>query len=272
VWDKGYRYGFNSMEKDNEINVNGGSYDFGARIYDSRLGRWLSLDPLMKKYVHWSPYSYPVNCPIRIIDIDGMKPGDPFLTIEDAVKDFGVLYNDNSIHDSREYGAYVHKTRKNGKTYYTYNIPTKSWGSSFVRVKYKGVPFFRSPKAMVHTHGSYAKYSDNDFSDEDKEIAKSEDFLMYVVTPNGSLKVFDPKNESTDVISTEMPSDPKDKTSKKENHFMLYPKDEKYQENKKFRIWITKKLNPDDIQYKTVNKNKLDNETIDKEEYNKESK
>ena len=41
-----YKYGFNGMENDDDINVDGGSYDFGGRIYDSRLGRWLSLDPL----------------------------------------------------------------------------------------------------------------------------------------------------------------------------------------------------------------------------------
>jgi RHS repeat-associated protein len=73
VWDKGYRYGFNSMEKDNEINVNGGSYDFGARIYDSRLGRWLSLDPLMAEYTSLSPYCGIGNNPILIIDPDGRK-------------------------------------------------------------------------------------------------------------------------------------------------------------------------------------------------------
>jgi RHS repeat-associated protein len=73
VWDKGYRYGFNSMEKDNEIKVNGGSYDFGARIYDSRLGRWLSLDPLMAEYTSLSPYTGLGNNPVIIVDPDGRK-------------------------------------------------------------------------------------------------------------------------------------------------------------------------------------------------------
>jgi hypothetical protein len=40
-----YRYGFNGMGNDNEVTENSGDYlDFGARIYDSRLGRWLALD------------------------------------------------------------------------------------------------------------------------------------------------------------------------------------------------------------------------------------
>jgi RHS repeat-associated protein len=45
-----YRYGFNGKEADNEISVDGGSYDYGARIYNSRLGKWMSVDPSIKKY------------------------------------------------------------------------------------------------------------------------------------------------------------------------------------------------------------------------------
>lgn len=37
------------MEKDNEVKGSGNSLDFGARIYDSRLGKWLSTDPLQTK-------------------------------------------------------------------------------------------------------------------------------------------------------------------------------------------------------------------------------
>ncbi|MDP2174461.1 MAG: RHS repeat-associated core domain-containing protein [Bacteroidota bacterium] len=74
AWDKGYRYGFNSMEKDNEINVNGGSYDFGARIYDSRLGRWLSLDPKSEKLPAYSPYTYCLNNPLTLFDPNGEFP------------------------------------------------------------------------------------------------------------------------------------------------------------------------------------------------------
>jgi hypothetical protein len=34
-----YCFGFNGMEQDNEVQGQGNAYDFGARIYDSRLGR-----------------------------------------------------------------------------------------------------------------------------------------------------------------------------------------------------------------------------------------
>ena len=45
-----YKYGFNGKEKDDEINGFGNSVDFGDRIYDSRIARWLSLDPLKAPY------------------------------------------------------------------------------------------------------------------------------------------------------------------------------------------------------------------------------
>ncbi len=51
-----YRYGFNDMEGDDEVKGHGNSYDFGARIYDPRVGRGLSLGPLKAKYpsLRWS--------------------------------------------------------------------------------------------------------------------------------------------------------------------------------------------------------------------------
>jgi RHS repeat-associated protein len=66
-----YLFGFNGKEKDDELKGEGNSLDFGARIYDSRLGRWLSLDPLMAKYPSMSPYNFCANNPIVFIDIDG---------------------------------------------------------------------------------------------------------------------------------------------------------------------------------------------------------
>ncbi|MDI1233768.1 MAG: hypothetical protein PSX81_05775 [bacterium] len=68
-----YKYGFNGKEKDNEINVDGGDYDFGSRIYDSRLGRWLALDPLMYEYPNLSTYNFANNSPIFLVDCDGKR-------------------------------------------------------------------------------------------------------------------------------------------------------------------------------------------------------
>jgi RHS repeat-associated protein len=59
------------MEKDDEVKGSGNSYDFGARMYDSRLGRWLSIDPKMS--AGESPYVSMGNTPIWANDPLGDK-------------------------------------------------------------------------------------------------------------------------------------------------------------------------------------------------------
>jgi RHS repeat-associated protein len=66
-----YRFGFNGMEKDDELKGAGNSYTTELRQYDPRLGRWLSLDPLAMKYADISPYVAYVNNPILFVDSDG---------------------------------------------------------------------------------------------------------------------------------------------------------------------------------------------------------
>jgi len=73
-----YRYGFQGQEKDDEIKGEGNSYDFGARLYDPRVGRWFAIDPLENEFPYVSPYAYALNNPIYIVDLDGKKP-DPII-------------------------------------------------------------------------------------------------------------------------------------------------------------------------------------------------
>jgi RHS repeat-associated protein len=68
----GYRFGFNGMEKDDEMhNSTGSSYDFGARLYDARIGRWLSMDDATTKYPSHSPYNFALCNPLFYVDPDG---------------------------------------------------------------------------------------------------------------------------------------------------------------------------------------------------------
>jgi RHS repeat-associated protein len=69
----GYRYGFNGKEKDNEVKGEGNQQDYGMRIYDPRLGRFLSVDPLMKEYPMLTSYQFASNTPIQAIDLDGTE-------------------------------------------------------------------------------------------------------------------------------------------------------------------------------------------------------
>ncbi|MCB9224222.1 MAG: RHS repeat-associated core domain-containing protein [Crocinitomicaceae bacterium] len=72
-WEFDYRYSFNGKEKDDEISGNGNIYDYGFRIYNARLGKFLSTDPLSGNYPWYTPYQFAGNKPIWAIDIDGLE-------------------------------------------------------------------------------------------------------------------------------------------------------------------------------------------------------
>ena len=66
-----FRYGFNNKEKDNEIKGEGNGIAYENRIYDPRIAKWLSIDPLQKKYPNESPYNFTSDNPIYFADKDG---------------------------------------------------------------------------------------------------------------------------------------------------------------------------------------------------------
>lgn len=74
-----YRYGFNGKEKDDELKGAANSYDFGARMHDPRIGRWLSPDPMEDKLPSSSTYAYANNSPIILVDSEGELPILPLL-------------------------------------------------------------------------------------------------------------------------------------------------------------------------------------------------
>ncbi len=69
----GYRYGFNGKENDDEVQGVANQQDYGMRIYDPRLGKFLSVDPLIRSYPWYTPYQFAGNTPIQAIDLDGLE-------------------------------------------------------------------------------------------------------------------------------------------------------------------------------------------------------
>jgi RHS repeat-associated protein len=91
-----YRFGFNGMEKDDELKGNSNSYDFGARLYDSRLGRWLSKDPASRKYPGHSPFIYVRNNPVLRIDPNGEWDVEVHVSDDRAKYGYGIaIVKDN---------------------------------------------------------------------------------------------------------------------------------------------------------------------------------
>jgi len=66
-----YRYGFNGKEKDDELKGEGNSYDYGARMYDPRVGIWFAVDKMRMKAPDWSPYRFAFDNPLRYKYSDG---------------------------------------------------------------------------------------------------------------------------------------------------------------------------------------------------------
>jgi len=74
VASTGYRYGFNGQENDPEtVGTGNGTQDYGMRIYNPSLGRFLSMDPIAKIYPHYTPYQFAGNSPITYTDLDGLE-------------------------------------------------------------------------------------------------------------------------------------------------------------------------------------------------------
>ncbi len=82
-----YQYSFNGKEDDNDVEgVSSGWQDYGLRIYNRRLARFISIDPLSRSFPWYTPYQFAGNKPIVAIDLDGaeeilvQKKYEPFIT------------------------------------------------------------------------------------------------------------------------------------------------------------------------------------------------
>ena len=62
-------YKYNGKELDRKGGL--GWYDYGARMYDAALGRFMKTDRFSEKYVSLSPYQYGANNPVNNIDVNG---------------------------------------------------------------------------------------------------------------------------------------------------------------------------------------------------------
>jgi RHS repeat-associated protein len=63
------RWQFNGKEKDSET----GYTDYGFRQYDEIIGRFITPDPLTRKYPMLTPYQFASNRPIDGVDLDGLE-------------------------------------------------------------------------------------------------------------------------------------------------------------------------------------------------------
>lgn len=126
VGANGYRYGFNGQEKDDEVKGSGNNLDFTQRIYDPRLGKFFSIDPLTKKYPELTPYQFASNRPIDGIDMDGLEHVRYLYKIENGKAALIDVHNYNT--DLRKGHGVEVVTVSNGEVINTFipmNAPPK---------------------------------------------------------------------------------------------------------------------------------------------------
>jgi RHS repeat-associated protein len=113
-----YRYGFNGKESDDEVSVGDGSYDFGARMYDARFGRWWSVDGKFKECSYESPYILSSNIPTVFVDPDGLKKRH-FIVVNNHITGTSTTIELPSSDDLQKEMIAVRQ--------YVFGLPTNSW-------------------------------------------------------------------------------------------------------------------------------------------------
>jgi RHS repeat-associated protein len=103
-----YRYGFNGKENDSEMYGDGNAYDFGARMYNPRIGRWFSADAKGKAFS--SPYNYVQNNPINRVDPDGNDDIYFVFLYDKTIPSLSHLTKFSVIVRNNEPNRYIHRT------------------------------------------------------------------------------------------------------------------------------------------------------------------
>jgi RHS repeat-associated protein len=85
---KTYKFGFNGKMNDDDVKGLGNQQDYGMRIYDPRVGRFLSVDPITRQYPQLTPYQFVSNTPNWAVDMDGLEGAlyGPGMTLSTAEK------------------------------------------------------------------------------------------------------------------------------------------------------------------------------------------
>jgi len=184
-----YRYGFNGMEKDDEIKGSGNSYDFGARMYDSRIGRWFALDPLSTRYPYLSPYNFVANNPIIYVDPDGKEIKPVNKDADKLVLNTANRFNKEGVGLDIGYKNGTYTTKSNFSDYGEFKSAIKKTGYSYTKAEMEeGFNFYlglKDPKIIeVQVSITGVAGQDNTRGDVVKSTGSGVDATVGIFTEN----------------------------------------------------------------------------------------
>jgi RHS repeat-associated protein len=92
-----HKYKYNNKELQDELGLNW--YDYGARNYDTSIGRWINVDKLAEdpSQINLSPYAYVGNDPVSKNDPDGNCPSCLWGAVIGAAVDYGLQVATNYV-------------------------------------------------------------------------------------------------------------------------------------------------------------------------------
>ncbi|MDM5182234.1 RHS repeat-associated core domain-containing protein, partial [Massilia sp. DJPM01] len=180
------------------------------RDYDPQTGRYIQSDPIgLGGGIN--TYGYVNGDPVALLDFLGLKPGDLFESQDDAAIDAANFARSKAV-QIVEYGGWIYSKTVNGVTCYTYDY---SAGND------KGIPGLaekrpQSGSSVWHTHNKWGIPSidsaNENFSGNpriensgDRRFGKTQNVPVYLNTPSGKNKVWNPVTEKERVLPKRNP-------------------------------------------------------------------
>lgn len=183
-----YKYNGKELDRKNGLDW----YDYGARMYDAALGRFIKPDRYAEKYVSISPYQYGANNPVNNIDINGdsiavlnLGSGkNQHLAI--LVQNSGGEWQYFSVNGDNVFSSGKHK---GGRTFDDLGEKSFSSPEEFINSEYNKEGS-KEDKDIANYHFSSAyvmpttKEQDEAIRDEFIRISKKEEYSLNVFSPN----------------------------------------------------------------------------------------